>query len=142
MLTAAVMAVISAGDEDSDDENDNDKDGREGDQAEPMSDVLGYRVTVGHQLADPGSHEHEHDRYARHAQGVTDQGDDAEVGAGLSRAQEHPGAEHGCDQGGDPDVKGRVVAGDGVVLHALAAPAPSVGQAQDEEHRARDYQRN
>ena len=107
-----------------------------------MADVFRNRMAIGHQLADTGTDEHKHDRYARHAQGVADQGDDAEVSPGFAGAEEHPGAEHRRDQGGDTDVERSMVARSGVVFNALTTATPGIGQAQDEEHRACDNQRD
>ena len=128
------------GDEYADDENDGHRNGDKGNRAETVLDVLGDRVAVGHQLADARADEHEHDGNAGHAQRITHQRDDAEVGARLARAHQDPGAEHGRHQGGDAHVGGRVIAGDGVVLDALATSPPGVGQAQDEENGTGDYQ--
>ena len=81
-------------DEYADDEYDDHENGHERRHAEAVPDIFGNGMAVGHHLADAGADEHKHHRNAGHAQGVADQGHDAEVGAGFAGAQQHPSAEH------------------------------------------------
>ena len=120
------------GDEYAHNEDDDDCYEDEGYSTEPMPDVFGDGVAVGHQLAESGPDEHVQHRNSCYAQSVACQGDDAEVGARLAGAEQHPSAEHRRYEGGDAHIHRGVIARYRVLFDALPL-SPDMGDAQVQE---------